>query len=227
MNIIEMLLDFLAGLFGSKKSSGAPTKDTPVRAPAMPSQEKKPPALDPSRYRAWLQAEIAKKGQPPHGYEPLGEPGKPGRVTFCNFFVRSVLLNLFNWRGFENQKTDQAGEMVDYMEAHPETWRKLEGTFTYKTRNKEETRVGPDYDAAVQYATKGCFVMAGWKNPDYPRTSPTGHVCIIAPEGTLIFSNKWGRPVPIAVNAGASNWYGKGLSHAFSEEPNLYLFLGA
>jgi len=219
MAILKMILDFLYGLLGRKVTAA-------TTAPELP-QPKAPPATDPVQYREWLSIEVTKKGQPPHGYEATGEPGKPNRRTFCNFFVRSVLKNIFGWTGFETQTTDQAGEMVDYMESHPDLWHKLEGNFVYKTKNGEETRIGPDHEKAAQYASQGCLVMAGWKNPDYPKTSPTGHVCIVAPENQLMFSNKWGRPVAIAANVGASNWYGKGLSFAFGKEPNLYLFLGA
>jgi hypothetical protein len=219
-NIITMILEIIKKLIGMKGAS--PSTPAPVTA------ERVPPATDPNKYRDWLQNEVAKKGQPPHGYEPTGEAGSPGRKTFCNFFVRSVLKNIYGWTGFETQSTDQAGEMTDYMNAHPQTWKKLDGTFVYKIKGVEQSKEGPDYEVAAQYAAQGCLVVAAWKNPDYPKTSPTGHVCVVAPENQLMFSNKWGRTVAMAANVGSSNWYGKGLSFAFGEkEPGLYLFLGA
>lgn len=214
-NIIALILDIVSKLLGRGK-------------PITVATPKVPPATNPDKFRAWLQAEVVKKGQPPKGYEPLGEPGTPGRKTYCNFFVRSVLKNIFHWTEFEHEDDDQAGEMVHFMEVHPELWKKLEGTFNYNVKGQEIPKVGPDYETAVKYAVQGCLVVAGWINPDYPRTTPTGHVCLVAPENQLIFSNKWGRPVALAANVGASNWYGKGLSFAFGEkEPALYLFLGA
>jgi hypothetical protein len=212
-----MILNLLRGFFGG---NSAPSP--------QPTPPKAPPATDPNKYREWLTAEVLKKGQPPQGYESVGKVGDKDRKTFCNFFVRAVAKQIFNWTGFETVATDQAGEMTDYMESHPNLWKKLDGTFTYKTKNGNETKVGPDYEAAAGYAAQGCFVVAGWKNLDYPKTSPTGHVCVVAPENQLIFSNKWGRPVAIVANVGGGNWYGKGLSFAFSTtEPALYLFLGA
>ena len=216
--MIKTLLEMLGKLIAGASK--------PVTPPSVP--EKLPPATDPAQYRAWLQLEVAKKGQPPKGYEAIGEAGTKDRKTFCNFFVRSVLKNIFNWAEFEHENDDQAGEMVDYMGAHPETWKKLEGIFNYDVKGQVIPKAGPDYETAVKLTSQGCLVIAGWKNPDYPRTSPTGHVCIVAPENQLLYSNKWGRPVALAVNVGASNWYGKGMSWAFSEkEPSLYLFLGA
>ena len=217
MKIIMMILQIVMGFLNKPKA-------TPIDATCT---EKLPVATDPNQFREWLRVEVEKKGQPPLGYEAVGEPGKPGRKTYCNFFVRSVLKNIFSWPEFEHENDDQAGEMVDYMETHPGTWQKLGGTFNYIIKGQTVPRVGPAYEVAVRYAAQGCLVVAGQKNPDYPKTPPTGHVCVIAPENQLIFSNKWGRPVPLAVNVGASNWYGKALSFAFEKEPNLYLFLGA
>jgi hypothetical protein len=217
MNALKMILDLVTKWLNRPKPAVAATP-----------QSKTPPATDPVQFKAWLQAEVAKKGQPPQGYEASGEPGKPNRKTYCNFFVRSVLKTVFQWAEFEHENDDQAGEMVDFMESHPDIWKKLEGNFNYKIKGQDIPKMGPDYETAVKYAAQGCLVVAGWKNPDYPKTAPTGHVCVVAPENQLLYSNKWGRLVALAANVGASNWYGKGMSWAFSEkEPNLYLFLGA
>ena len=116
--------------------------------------------------------------------------------------------------------------MLNYMESHADQWKKLECMAEYSVGGQGVTKVGPDYESAVRWATQGCLIVAAWKNPQYP-TILDAHVCIIAPENVLCASTNWGRNVPLAANVGADNWYGKALSWAFGEEPNLYLFLGA
>jgi len=217
MNIVLQILEFVAKIFPmiAKKT------EAPTTMPAQP--EKTPPATDPVKYRALLEEVVCRKGQPPTGYEAIVDnPNTPQdeRETYCNFFVRDIAIAIFNWDGFRNL---MANKMFDYMETHPETWKKLDGTFEYEINKQKALKYGPNYEGATQYANQGCLVVAAWKNP----TGKHGHVCIVAPENTLIHSNKWGRAVSIAANVGNSNWYGKAISYAFTQEPNLYLFLGA
>jgi hypothetical protein len=195
-------------------------------------QEKKPPAMDSTQYLQWLTTEVARKEY----VSVEDDPNTPQneRRTYCNFFVRSV-CRLYGWSIFdESSQWDQAGEMCNYMETHPEQWKKLEGEVEYidlQTKEKKK-KVGPLYEEGSKWAAQGCLVIAGWKNPDWPKVVDA-HVCVListtsisSPTTILIFSNKWGRLTSIAANVGSHNWIGKGLNEAFKSEPSLYLFLG-
>ena len=196
-------------------------KKTEATTPMPAQPEKLPPATEARKYKDLLEDVVARKGQPPKGYEAASNAEGTETVTYCNMFVRDILNDIFGtWPGFDDLLANQ---MFDYMEGHPETWKKLDGTFEYEINKQKVRKYGPDYGKATEMAAQGCLVIAAWKNP----AGVHGHVCIVPPENTLIYSNKWGRAVSMAANVGSSNWYGKAISFAFIQEPNLYLFLGA
>lgn len=159
----------------------------------------------------------------PYGYTNLMVGGKIV-ATYCNYFTRTV-CRWFGWTNFATGDRDQAGEMCKYMDAHPETWEKLEAPWTYQGK----TGTGPDYEKATELAMQGYLVVAAQVNPNtgQPGAISTGHVCVIAPETPTIFSPKWGRPNSICANVGGTNFYGKTVSFAFAKEPALYRYLGA
>jgi hypothetical protein len=232
---MKWLLDLISGLLGR---GGGNVSDQNNVSSLSNKPTLQPPKLDPSAYAERLLVEVEKAGKMPddftpekeyvrpYGYTPvLGPDGKP-KTTYCNYFVRKV-ASWFGWTEWCHEDDDQASEITRYMAAHPEYWKRLAGTFMYtdsKTKQKY-AKPGPDYVQAAELATQGHLVIAGWVNPD---GKAAGHVCIIAPESpsNMLFSNKWGINVPIAVNVGKDNWYGKTLSWAFGEEPQLFLFNG-
>lgn len=154
------------------------------------------PRIPPDRYRIWLKAQVAR------------EEYVPDRYTYCNVFVANV-CEQFEWGRFGGLR---AGEMTDYMKSHPEHFMSLES-----------------HEEAACHACEGQLVIAAKKaelTTGKATWQPSGHVCVVAPERQLVYSRKWDMWCARAANVGASNWYGRSLSWAFKERPDLYLYLG-
>lgn len=208
----------------SKENATTPeppaTREEPKPAPVeLPKPPPSYPAMDVSIYRKRLKQEVAKKGPFPQGYEPIADDPttkENERRTFCNFFVREVCSwEPFNWRGFESQDRDQAGEITNYMNSHPEFWEKLSS-----------------HEEAKEHALQGHLVVAGYVYPKPESVKPgdwqaSGHVCIGVPEETR-YSGKWKQKVCVIANVGSKNFYGKKLSWAFNptQAPDLFVFRG-
>lgn len=126
-------------------------------------------------------------------------PTKFGLETHCNFFVqRGAQL----WNCTElNAKT--ANEIVGWVKSHP-NW------------------APTDEAGAQQAANEDKLVIAGCANP-----AGHGHVNIIIP-GTMQESGKWGRKLPVCVNVGKDNFYGKHIGFAFvkTEPPSYWIWGG-
>ena len=212
MDLLKQILNFLSGLRGASTGTLSASPSTVEATTPQPALNNSP-KLDPVQYKTKLALEVTKK---------VYEPGD-GK-TYCNYYIREVC----RWFGYDDFKTpdrDQASEMARYMEAHPEHWYRLSKQVEYVDFNNKQrlTKVGADYQSATAWASQGHLVIAAQANPD---PGGHGHVCIICPSSETLFSNKWGRPVPLAANVGASNWIDKALSFAFKTEPDLYLYLG-
>ncbi len=133
------------------------------------------------------------------------------KYTYCNFFTRAV-CSWFGWNKFSGRELDQAGEIAAFLEKGDPMWREIK-----------------DMHEARDWAMKERLLIAAQVNTDKPdgkKWIATGHVCIIAPEGELVYSKKWGRKIPKVANVGRVNSYGKGLNWAFKEMPKVYLYLG-
>jgi len=231
MDLLKQILSAILRLVGRNSQTAS--------QPLLSAPQPRILALDPSNYAERLLAEVNKAGRMPddftpeqeyngaYGYSALLGPDGKVKATYCNFFVRRV-ASWFGWQEWFHQNDDQASEITSYMRLNPKIWESLAGVFPYtNVKTKEVTpKSGPDYEAAAKYASEGQLVIAGWINPD---GGGHGHICIIAPEppANMLFSNKWGRKVPIAVNVGKDNWYGKSLSWAFAiQEPELFRYKG-
>ena len=217
--LIETILRFFGKLLllrSQQLREGDPRQ--PVMQPAtLPASSKTPPKMDPDALRTLLTDEVRNPKYVPVADDPNTTESE--RKTFCNLFTRAACRK-FGWNGFETPDRDQAGEMARFMRNNPQHWQKLEGPW----KHLDKSGTGPDYEKATELASRGHLVIASQEEPNPP---PTGHVCIVAPEKPMIHSPKWGRPVSIAANVGASNWYGKTLAYAFKNEPELFLYLGS
>lgn len=129
-------------------------------------------------------------------------------ATDCNRFVDFVAQKI-GYTKFvpEGQRLPiLANQMVDYMVEHSEEWWELSGL------------------VAQQFANKGVFIIAGWKNP----AGGHGHVCVVRP-GKLTTSAKWGGiAVPMVANVSEPKLcrIDRGANYAFGEQP-LYFALKA
>lgn len=214
MNWLKTIFDLLLSLLMPKPKQESITPASPQN----PVTPKLLPKLNPLQYRDMLQAEATRTGVMPDDYTPEHPYSKPygydnvaddpktaknERRTYCNMFTRTV-CRWFGWTTFNTSDKDQAGEIHDYMFAHPEHWKKV------------------SFDEAIQLALQGHLIIAAQKEQTPP---PTGHVAVVAPEQGM-YSNKWKKVVPVVANVGGNNFYGKGLSFAFKNEPPTFLYLG-
>lgn len=212
---MNWLSSILRGLLGHK-TPGEQTMTTTNTKSVPDPQRLIYPGRDPNKYRKQLKQEVSRKGHWPQGYEAI--PDDPAtmeveRRTYCNYFVKSV-ASWFQFNKFDSVGSGRAADITDYMIKHPTEW----GSITYKE--------------ATDHACKGRLVIAGYIYPKPASINPgdwkaSGHVCIVAPQKTLVYSMKWGKWVSRAANVGGKNFYGKGLNWCFGkQEPELFVFKG-
>ena len=136
---------------------------------------------------------------------PEFQPLEDG-TTYCNLFAKRVA----SWFGCEVFHGDiLASEML----------KRMQGSEHFSRYNVEAGYAVCDQDAGL-----GRLVIAAQPPPP---GSIHGHVAIVAPEATMVYSPKWGKHVPLVASAGQRNFYGGGLNYAFGRvEPEVYLYLG-
>lgn len=210
---MKIILEFISRLL--RGLSFAPSPSIITNNPPQPTllniEDKvilKYPRLDPIQYAMKLRLEVNKRGPWPTGYDMVPDnPNTPQdeTETYCNFFVR-VVCKWFNYHTFELLDKGMANQMVKYLQSHKE-WQAV------------------SFKESAILAAAGHLVIAGWVNP----VGIHGHVCIIIPCNTLVYSDSFKTNVPFCANVGKRNFYGQALSLAFtpSSMPTTYLFLGA
>lgn len=117
-------------------------------------------------------------------------------VTFCNIAVFDMLeyFNLqWNFWNLSEKRIMLANEMCDVL------------------KNKY---IKVSYEDAIR--EKCNLYIAALKNP-----IGHGHVAIIYPSDTVVFSKKWDCKVPLVCNVGKTNGV-MGLNWAFSDKPDIY-----
>ena len=171
-------------------------KQAPVGIP----QESAPkyPALDIIDFRKKLMGAV----NTPEWQPKIDPITKKVIETYCNKFLNAA-CGWFGWTSFAGVLANQIHQMLLTDTTH---WKKL------------DTKM--NYASAMEFAAKGCLVIASQPNP-----SGHGHVNVLVPEPRGIYSNKWGKEVPICANVGGNNFYGKGINWAFATETNLELFV--
>lgn len=125
---------------------------------------------------------------------------KPPEIgpTHCNEAVQFV-LNRF---GYKTLAGLVANDMIDYMSAKTDEWRKV------------------DMFEAQRLANEGCVVVAGKKD------APKGHVVVIRP-GKMDFSPKWNSRVPKCLQIGRHVTISTALNWAFQLPPDIYVLIGS
>lgn len=123
-------------------------------------------------------------------------------TTHCNEFVQSACNEI----GCHDLDGMLATEMIDTMRGRPQAWKQV--TFA----------------DAQAIANNDHLVIIGWRNPEEGEHS---HVCLVIP-GTMIWSNSFGKDLPVVANAGKTTFYGRVASYAFLSDMVLecYIWLG-
>lgn len=117
-------------------------------------------------------------------------------ITFCNEFLQCA-VSLWGCR-------ELVGKLIRQIHMHV---------------HRNERWEVMSFDEAQLAANMSRLVIALWSDPE-----PLGdHGCLIVP-GTMYASKSWGTNVPLCANVGRNNFYGKGLSFAFTKDkkPTLY-----
>ena len=122
-------------------------------------------------------------------------------VTYCNLFVQEVMHLLYDYKLFDGCL---ANNILCMMKKYSE-WEKID-YMTLISDSFEDTR-----DHSIIIAAQ--------------HGKPSGHVVVLLP-GKLAYSGKWGKHIPICANIGKTNFFGKGVSFAFKDEPEYFLYKG-
>ena len=122
-------------------------------------------------------------------------------VTYCNLFVQEVMHLCYDYKLFDGCL---ANNILCLMKQYDE-WEKVD-YMTLISDSFEDTR-NHSIIIAAQHA------------------KPHGHVVVLLP-GDLGYSGKWTKAVPLCANIGKSNFFGKGISFVFKDEPEYYLYKG-
>lgn len=136
------------------------------------------------------------------------------KTTFCNYFCHAIAC-AFGFRGFfdvEKGRVKMANEIDEYLDS--------ESTV-------DGGKFSLYYGSYITLVDDVCrfplFVIASQR-----AAVGSGHCCVLAPELGLVASAKWpGTVVPKVANVGKTNFYGKGLNHAFGKTmPKIYVWNG-
>lgn len=119
-------------------------------------------------------------------------------TTYCNFGIFRILSEFDKQMYFWNKEANRimlANEMYDKL-------------------NSSNISIGLDSD--IFYNSNSIFIACtkGIKH---------GHIAIIYPSYSRVYSTKWGKKAPLVANIGHINGV-MGLNWAFAEEPKIFYF---
>jgi len=122
-------------------------------------------------------------------------------ATFCNKFVMDVCTSL----GYTKLQGLRANDMHRLMVSESN---KDNGDFIRLPQMGLYDKINDVIETPVIIASK-------------PNPTGSGHVCILLP-GQFNFSGKLGHEVPVCANIGRTNFWGKGISYAFTVDPEYF-----
>lgn len=129
---------------------------------------------------------------------------REGRATYCNMFVNDICKQ-FGYGAFQGKVANQMAEIID-------------NNISSGGLMINDFHTIYDMHFAQEQANNGNLVIA------YNYGREHGHINVLRP-GTVQFSNKWSRNVPMCVNIGKTNFIGKGLNWAFGSMPKMAILL--
>ena len=122
------------------------------------------------------------------------------KYTYCNMFVSDLMIFLFDYKYF---KGFLANDIHGLLESGDE-WEEI----------SHEKLISDDFVSTRNHS----IIIAS------QQAKPHGHLVVLVP-GNLVYSGKWDKYVPLCANIGKNNFFEKGVSFAFKDEPQYFLYV--